>query len=339
VSEANEVSDVTIIGGGPTGMFAAFYAGMRNVKTKIIESLPVLGGQIGLLYPDKTIYDIGGYAGITGRKLVEELQKQMNYFNPSINLQEKVLSISKIEDKLFTIETTKGTHYSKSIIITTGQGSFKPRKLPIENAEQFEENNLHYIVNNLKQYQDKTVVVCGGGDSAVDWASAIEPIAKKVFLIHRRNKFRAHEASLFQLKNSSVEIVTPYTPYELHGDNNSIQAVTFKKRRSDETLTIHLDYFIVNYGFISSMKEVSNWGINIKNHGVKVNQKMETNIEGIYAAGDIASFEGKIKLIATGFGEATTAVNHAVHYIYPNEYAQPIQSTKLSLDDENSNEN
>jgi len=337
--EKSEISDITIIGGGPTGMFAAFYAGMRNATTRIIESLPVLGGQIGVLYPDKKIYDVGGHPGITGRNLVEKLQKQMDYFSPSINLEEKVLSIRKKEDKLFAIKTTKGTHYSKSIVITTGQGSFKPRKLPIDNAEQFEENNLHYIVKDLKQYENKTVVVCGGGDSAVDWALSMEPIAKKVYLIHRRNKFRAHEASLIQLKESSVEVVTPYTPYKLHGDYNRLHSVTFKKSRSEETLTLNLDHFIVNYGFISSMEEVNDWGLTIGNYGIKVNQKMETNIDGIYAAGDIANFKGKIELIATGFGEGPTAVNHAVSYIYPNEYTQPIQSTKLSLDDENSNGN
>lgn len=333
--ETKEVSDITIIGGGPTGMFAAFYAGMRNAKTKIIESLPVLGGQIGILYPDKKIYDIGGYAGVTGTELVEELQKQMDYFDPSIHLEEKVLSINKQEDKLFRIETTKATHHSKSIIITTGQGSFKPRKLPIDNAEQFEENNLHYIVKDLNQYKNKTVVVCGGGDSAVDWALTLEPIAKKVFLVHRRNKFRAHEASVVQLENSSIEIITPYKPYKLHGEDSTLQAVTFQKSRSEETLTVNVDYFIVNYGFVSSMDEIHDWGVSVENQGVLVNQKMETNVPGIYAAGDIASFDGKIKLIATGFGEAPTAVNHAVHYMDPEKYAQPIQSTKLSLDEEN----
>jgi thioredoxin reductase (NADPH) len=332
VSE-KDIFDITIIGGGPVGMFAAFYAGMRNAKTKLIDTLPVLGGQVALLYPDKIIYDVGGYAGVTGKELVKELTAQMQHFDQELCLEEQVRQIEKLEDGTFKLTTSKQVHYSKKIIIATGQGSFKPRKLAIEGANAYEGKNLHYIVSQLDQYRDKTVAICGGGDSAVDWALSLENIAKKVYLVHRRDKFRAHEGSVEQLKNSSVEVLTPYIPHALEGTDECLHSVTFKESRGEDTVTIDLDYFIVNYGFVSSMGPVKDWGLDIAKSEILVNQKMETNIEGIYAAGDIATYDGKIKLIATGFGEAPTAVNHAVHSIHPEEHIQPILSTKLSFDD------
>lgn len=328
---SEELYDITIIGGGPAGMFAAFYAGMRNAKTKLIESLPVLGGQVALLYPEKTLYDVGGYAGVTGKELVSQLTAQMEHFEQSVCLEEEVQQIEKLDDFHFRITTSKGVHYSKTIIITTGQGSFQPRKLNLPKAEQFEEANLHYIVKNLDQYKDKTIVICGGGDTAVDWALTLESIAKKVYLVHRRDRFRAHEGSVELLKSSSVNMLTPYVPFEINGQDR-LESVTFKETRGDKTQTIELDYFIVNYGFVSSLGPIKDWQLDLDKSDIVVNSKMETSIEGIYAAGDGVTFDGKLKLIATGFGEAPTAVNHAVHSIYPREHTQPIQSTKLNFE-------
>lgn len=328
---SEELYDITIIGGGPAGMFAAFYAGMRNAKTKLIESLPVLGGQVALLYPEKTLYDVGGYAGVTGKELVSQLTAQMEHFEQSVCLEEEVQQIEKLDDFHFRITTSKGVHYSKTIIITTGQGSFQPRKLNLPKAERFEEANLHYIVKNLDQYKDKTIVICGGGDTAVDWALTLESIAKKVYLVHRRDRFRAHEGSVELLKSSSVNMLTPYVPFEINGKDR-LESVTFKETRGDKTQTIELDYFIVNYGFVSSLGPIKDWQLDLDKSDIVVNSKMETSIEGIYAAGDGVTFDGKLKLIATGFGEAPTAVNHAVHSIYPREHTQPIQSTKLNFE-------
>ncbi len=330
---SEELYDITIIGGGPVGMFAAFYAGMRNAKTKIIESLPVLGGQVSLLYPEKTIYDVGGYAGVTGKELVHQLTAQMQHFDQTICLDQEVKSIEKLDHHLFKIETTKDTHYSKTVILTTGQGSFQPRKLTLPLADRFEQTNLHYIVKDLEQYKDKTVVICGGGDTAVDWALTLEGIARKVFLVHRREHFRAHEGSVEMMKASNIDILTPMIPYKLIGDSDYLKAVEFKETRGDKLTTVDLDFFIINYGFVSSIGPIKDWDINLDQTDIIVNSKMETSIEGIYAAGDSNTFDGKIKLIATGFGEAPTAVNHAIHSIYPKEHAQPIQSTKLSFED------
>lgn len=332
MTDSNEIYDITIIGGGPVGMFAAFYAGMRNAKTKIIETLPVLGGQVSLLYPEKTLYDVGGYAGVTGAQLISQLTAQMQHFNQKICLEQEVKTIEKLEDHLFKITTSKEIHYSKTIIIATGLGAFKPRKLTIPDAEVYEETNLHYIVKQIEQYRDKTVVICGGGDTAVDWALTLEPVAEKVYLVHRRDRFRAHEGSVEALKESRVEILTPFIPYEMISDNNTLDAVVFKETKGSALKKIDLDFFIVNYGFVSKLGPIKDWGVTLDRSDIIVNSKMETSIDGIYAVGDSITFDGKIKLIATGFGEAPTAVNHAIHAIYPKKHTQPIQSTTLSLD-------
>lgn len=332
MNDQKHITDITIIGGGPVGMFAAFYAGLRQVDTKIIESLPVLGGQPNILYPEKNIYDIAGYPSINGAELTAELEKQMAHFKQTICTDEKVEMIEK-KDDYFTITTNKNTHYSKTIIITIGQGSFKPRRLPFDYSKVYEEHNLDYVVRDLSQYKDKKVAVLGGGDSAVDWALALDGLAQEVYLIHRRNKFRALESSVEQLKNSGVNIMTPYFPTEfISEDSKSVDAIKLSKPRSDESFTLDVDAIIVNFGFISSMEHVKDWGVELDHLGIKVDQKMQTNVEGIFAAGDIAQYDGKIKLITVGFGEAPTAVNHAVHLINPDEHTQPIQSTKLDLD-------
>lgn len=327
-----DIFDITIIGGGPVGLFAAFYAGMRNAKTKIIETLPVLGGQVALLYPDKIIYDVGGYAGVTGKKLVKELIAQMQHFDQEVCLEEQVQEIEK-KDGLFKLTTPKGIHYSKTVIVATGQGVFKPRKLTLDGADAYESNNLHYIVGNLEQYKGKNVVICGGGDTAVDWALTLENIANSVTLVHRRNKFRAHEASVEQLKQSTIQVLTPFIPHELHGEGKNLTEVTFKEAKGEKHQTLPVDYFVVNYGFVSELGPIENWGLELDRSEIVVTPKMETSIPGIYATGDIATYDGKVKLIATGFGEAPTAVNHAVHYLHPEERVQPMLSTKLTFDD------
>lgn len=325
----NEVYDVTIIGGGPTGMFAAFYAGMRELKTKIIETLPVLGGQIEIMYPEKNIFDIGAFPYIKGSDLIRQLSKQMDPFETDVCLEESVLEIRKEED-VFILKTNKGTHYSKTILITTGQGSFKPRKLTFDYNAAYENTNLHYYVNKLDTYKDKTVVICGGGDSAVDWALTLEGIAKKVYIVHRRDKFRALEAPVTLMKNSSVEIITPYKPEALVGDEEKIHEVHFKEVRGNKTITLPLDYLIVSYGFISDNRQLEQWGLKTEHANVKVSQRMESNIPGIYAAGDVATYDGKVKLIATGFGEAPTAINSIIQYLNPESFIQAPLSADMA---------
>ncbi|WP_100405299.1 NAD(P)/FAD-dependent oxidoreductase [Bacillus solitudinis] len=329
MSEEQTMYDLTIIGGGPTGLFAAFYAGMRQAKVKIIESMPQLGGQLSALYPEKYIYDVAGFPKVKAQELVDSLTEQANQFNPTIVLEQSVKELTKQEDESFIIETDKESHYTKAIIITAGAGAFQPRRLEVDGSKTYEGKNLHYFVQDLSIFKDKKVLICGGGDSALDWSLMIEPIAKEVTLIHRRDKFRAHEHSVNLLQQSSVNVLTPFEITELHGDEENINQVTISEIKSDTTKTLDIDAVIVNFGFVSSLGPIKEWGLEIEKNSIIVNTKMETNVKGIYAAGDVCSYEGKVKLIATGFGEAPTAVNNAKAYIDPKARLHPGHSTSL----------
>lgn len=328
VSDPN-VYDVTIIGGGPTGLFTAFYGGLRQMSVKIIESMPQLGGQLSALYPEKYIYDVAGFPQVRAQKLVDELKQQAMHFNPALALDQTAQGIKKNKDGVFEISTGDEVHYSKTIIITAGVGAFQPRRLKLDKVEIYEGKNLHYFVENLNQFTGQNVVICGGGDSALDWSLMLEPIAKSVSLIHRRDKFRAHEHSVENLMKSSVNVLTPYVPTGVQGDGERIHQLVLQKVKSEETKTLDLDALIVNYGFISSLGPIKDWGLEIEKNSVVVNPRMETNIEGIYGAGDIVTYDGKVKLIATGFGEAPTAISSAKTYIDPKARQQPQHSTNL----------
>jgi ferredoxin/flavodoxin---NADP+ reductase len=328
VKEDQNVYDITIIGGGPTGLFTAFYGGMRQASVKIIESLPQLGGQLSALYPDKYIYDVAGFPKVKAQDLVDSLKEQAGQFKPTVVLEQSVQEVEKGEDNVFTLTTDKEVHYSKTVIITAGCGAFQPRRLDLENGDKFEGVNLFYHVDDLNKFAGQKVLVCGGGDSAVDWALMLEPIAEEVTLVHRRDKFRAHEHSVENLIKSKVKVKTPYSPTELIG-KDKIEKIVLEEVKGDATETIDVDAMIVNYGFISSLGPIKEWGLEIEKNSITVNSKMETNVPGIYAAGDICTYDGKVKLIASGFGEAPTAVNNAKAYIDPNARLQPKHSTSM----------
>lgn len=326
-----EVVDIAIIGGGPTGLFAAFYAGMRQASCKIIESMPQLGGQLSALYPEKYIYDVAGFPKVTAQELIDRLKEQAFTFDTKVALEETVEEVIKHEDGIFELKTNKGSHFSRSVIITAGCGAFSPRKLDVEGAERFEGVNLHYFVKNKQIFEDKRVLITGGGDSAVDWALMLEPIAKEVTLVHRRDQFRAHEHSVNQLKNSSVKVITPSVISEVRGTDRIEQVVLADPKTKETQQVLDVDDVIVSFGFVSSLGPIKNWGLQIEKGSIVVNSKMETNIPGIYAAGDIVTYPGKIKLIAVGLGEAPTAVNNAKAYLDPNARVQPGHSSNLNL--------
>lgn len=325
--EEREIFDITIIGGGPTGLFASFYGGMRKMKVKILDSLPQLGGQLTELYPDKFIYDVGGFTKVLAKDLVDNLVVQANYGDPSICLEETVSTVERQEDH-FVIQTDKGLHYTKAILLTAGVGAFQPRKLGVEGSEQFEGTSLHYGVKDLTMFSGKKVVVLGGGDSAVDWAMMLENVASHVTLSHRREKMTAHEANIDTLVESKVEIKKPYGVKELAGENGQVRELVLIDKEGNEE-RLEADHVIVNYGNITSLGPIKEWGLEMEKNSVVVNSKMETNIPGIYAAGDIATYEGKVKLIAVGFGEAPTAINNAKAYLDPKSKIQPLHSTSV----------
>jgi ferredoxin/flavodoxin---NADP+ reductase len=329
VQEDQKVYDITIIGGGPTGLFTAFYGGMRQASVKIIESLPQLGGQLSALYPEKYIYDVAGFPKVRAQELVNNLKEQMAKFEPTIALEQSVEKLEKQEDGTFKLTTNSEVHYSKTVIITAGNGAFQPRRLELESAAQYERKNLHYFIDDLNKFADQKVVVFGGGDSAVDWALMLEPIAKEVTIVHRRDKFRAHEHSVENLHNSKVIVKTPFVPAELIGDDLGIKQVVLTGVNGENKEAIDVDAVICNYGFVSSLGPIKEWGLEIEKNSIVVNSKMETAVPGIYAAGDICTYDGKVKLIACGFGEAPTAVNNAKAFIDPKAKIQPLHSSSM----------
>ncbi|RQW11335.1 NAD(P)/FAD-dependent oxidoreductase [Paenibacillus rhizophilus] len=322
--------DIAIIGGGPAGMFAAFYGGMRQASVKIIESMPQLGGQLAALYPEKYIYDVAGFPKVTAQELVDSLQRQMNHFSPEVCLEEKVVELIKLEERLFEIRTDKAVHFARSVIITGGVGAFEPRSLELPEAVKYKQKNLHYFVSDLHKFKGRKVLISGGGDSAVDWALMLEPIAESVMLIHRRDKFRAHEHSVENLMKSKVNVIVPTEIAELEGESE-IESVTLRNVKTKEEVKLNVDAVIVNFGFVSSLGPISEWGLDIEHGSIVVDSRMESSIPGIFAAGDITTYPGKVKLIAVGFGEAPIAVNNAKVYLDPNAKLSPGHSSNMKL--------
>jgi thioredoxin reductase len=292
--------------------------------------MPQLGGQLAALYPEKYIYDVAGFPKVTAQELVDRLKEQLNHFQQEICLEEKVINVIKHDERLFEIITDKTKHYAKAVIITAGVGAFEPRRLELPEAARFEKKNLHYFVGDLQRFQGQKVLISGGGDSAVDWSLMLEPIAESVTLIHRRDKFRAHEHSVENLMNSKVNILTPKEITVLHGEE-SITKVTLSDVKTLETTELEVDAVIVNFGFISSLGPISDWGIQIQGGSIIVDTRMETNIAGIFAAGDVTTYPGKLKLIAVGFGEAPTAINNAKVYVDPAAKLSPGHSSNMKL--------
>lgn len=311
--------DVTIVGGGPAGMFAAFYAGLHELKAQLIESLPQLGGQVAALYPEKQIWDVAGEAGVQGRELIAKLEKQMTIAPIDQFLGEQVTNVVKLADGTFKIESAQRTSYSKAVVIALGNGAFSPRRLALDGAAELEGQQVRYFVNNQTDFTDQRVAVLGGGDSAIDMALMLEPVAKEVHLIHRRDSFRALEHTVTQLKNSTVQVQTPYLPKDLRLNVDDSVELTLKKMRSDEEKHLEVDKILVNYGFTSNNAALNEWELPLASERglIKVDSKMETSVPGVYAIGDGVTYPGKAALIAVGFGEAPIAITALAKELYP----------------------
>ncbi len=327
--DTRNIYDITLVGGGPTSLFAAFYAGMRKAKTKIIESLPQLGGQLAMLYPEKKIYDIPGFPEIKALDLIQNLIKQNNKFDHTICLEEEVLYLEQEKDAIIRLETLQGVHYSRAVIITAGNGSFQPRRLELAGAKNCEGISVHYHIMDPALFKNQNVIICGGGDSAIDWALMLESVAKSVQLVHRRPQFRGHEHSVELLRQSKVEILTPFIIDSISHDQGKLTNVGLRNVQTETKKDLTADHLIVNYGFTSSIGTMNEWGLDIQKKAIMVNSDMSTNIPGVFAAGDICTYEGKVKLLASGFGEAPTAVNNAMRYIDPEARLQPMHSTSV----------
>ena len=327
-----DIFDVTIIGGGPAGLYSAFYSGLREMKTKLIEYQPQLGGKIHV-YPEKMIWDVGGQMPIQGAKLIEQLVAQGLTFNPEVVLNEKIEAINRNEDGLFELTGSSGErHLSKTIIVAVGGGILNPQKLEINGAERFEVSNLNYTVKSLGRFKGKTVLISGGGNSAVDWANELEPIAEKVYVTYRKQELAGHEAQVKQLMNSSAECLlnTTITKLIASDGRDAIELVELTNQETGATSLLPIDEVIINHGYERDATLLEQSGLDIEiadGYYIAGNANSESSVPGLYAAGDILQHPGKLNLIAGTFQDAANAVNKAKQFIQPDAYGMAMVSS------------
>lgn len=317
--------DIAIIGAGPAGLYAAYYAGFRTLSTVVVDSLPETGGQVSALYPEKMIYDVAGFPAIRGQKLVDQLVEQAAQYDPTYLLNHRVEDLDENDDGSITLRTSKGAVITcRAVVITGGIGTFTPRPLP--DGELFEDSGLVYFVRELEVMRDKDVLIVGGGDSAFDWAANLEGIARSITLVHRRDRFRAHEDTVGKVLDSTVRVMTHTEVANIHGEDR-IESVTVFNNQTDERETIKAQAVVAALGFKSDLGPLKSWDVEIDGRHVLVDTTMATNLPGVFAAGDITDYEGKVRLISVGFGEAATAVNNAAAHIDPGARVFPGHSS------------
>ncbi len=332
-----ELKDITIIGAGPTGLFGAFYAGMRGASCRLIDNLDQLGGQLTALYPEKYIFDVAGFPKVLAKDLVKGMAEQALQFHAPVQLGEKVIALRRESDNgrpRFVVVTDKDEYPSHTLLIAGGIGAFTPRKLPLKDVDRWYGRGVFDRVLEPAAFSDKRVLLVGGGDSAFDWAVNLQGIARSILMIHRRDGFRAHHATVQQVQAlcaaGKMELRTFWEVKAIHGAE-WVDAVTIHNSKTKEEEHVAVDAVIPQLGFLSSLGAIAEWGLELEKGDIKVASTMETNIPGIFAAGDITTYPGKLKLIATGVAEASIAVNHAVHFINPAAKVAPGHSSNMAL--------
>ncbi|ROO88041.1 thioredoxin reductase (NADPH) [Actinocorallia herbida] len=317
-------SDLVVIGAGPVGLYAAYYAGFRGLSTTVVDALPEVGGQISAMYPEKPIYDIAGFPAVLGRDLVAALKEQADRFSPGYVLGERADGLVRDDDGALTVTTAAGTAIRcRSVVISGGIGAFTPRPLPV--GADWHGRGLSYFVPSLEAHADQDVIVVGGGDSACDWALSLAPIARSVTLVHRRGAFRAHAHSVAQVMASAVEVITDAEVKQI-GGTGQIEHVEINGPGG--SIVRPAQAVIAALGFTANLGPIRQWGIDVQgNRHIPVDTAMSTNVPGVFAAGDITDYRGKVRLISVGFGEAATAVNNAAVLINPEEALFPGHSS------------
>ena len=331
-----EVVDVTILGAGPSGLSAAYYVGHRDGTVRIVESLEQIGGQVAATYPEKHVYDVAGFPKILGQKLVDMCAEQGLQYGADVRLGEEAKTLERVTEngeELLALTTHDGNTYrSRAMIITAGHGAFEPRRLSIENIDDWLGRGLHYVVREKKQFAGKRCVIVGGGDSALDWTLGLQDTADlPITLVHRRDRFRALESSMNEARRlaeeGAVRILTPHEVREVHGDG-SIEALTIENTCTGEMERHDCDALITLLGFVSHLGAIADWGLELEGkRQIKIDPTTcETSMPGVYAAGDVAGYPGKITLITVGMGEAAIAANNVIARIR-GEKVQPKYST------------
>ncbi len=335
----HEITDITIIGGGPTGLFGLFYAGMRGATAQIVDALPELGGQLTALYPEKYIFDVAGHPKVLAKDLVRSLREQALQFHQEsglpAHLGQRVVGLEE-EDGHFVLVTDTDRFPTRSVLVAAGIGAFRPRRLPQAFAEAWYGRGVHELVSTPEAYRGKHVVIVGGGDSAFDWSAQLRDKAASVTLVHRSDRFRAHAATVAEVQAAAavgdgrVNIHTFHELDAIHGEGY-LTGVRLKDVKTKTTRDVQADVVLPMLGYVSDLGALLEWGLNIEKDEILVSSTMETGRAGVYAAGDITTYDGKLKLIATGFGEAAIAVNQAVHWIYPDKKIAPGHSSNLAI--------
>jgi thioredoxin reductase (NADPH) len=320
----NFKTDIVVVGAGPAGLFSIFEAGMLKMQCHVIDTLENIGGQCSALYPEKPIYDIPAHPKVLASELIELLEAQASPFKPTYHLNQQVLKITRQADDCFIVETSKNTKIScKAIIIAAGCGAFGPNRPPLDGIENFEGSSIFYSIRNKKEFIDKNVVIAGGGDSAVDWAISLAEITKKLYVVHRRDKFRCAPESASKLKklaeSGKIEMVVPYQLEGLEGDNDLLKNVIVKD--FDNNLKkLPADYLLPFFGLAMELGPILDWDLNLHKNHIDVDRStMQTSQKGIYAVGDIASYQNKLKLILTGFAECASACHDIYKIVFPDQ--------------------
>jgi ferredoxin/flavodoxin---NADP+ reductase len=330
------IKDVTVIGGGPTGLFAAFYAGLRGVSCRVIDALPQLGGQLMALYPEKYIYDVGGLPKILSKDLANNMIEQGTQFGAEVVLDAEVTSL-ELRDDLIALGTRRGEFLTRTVIVTAGKGALNPRVLECPGWDDFygEGAGVHTHVRQPEDFRGRRVLIVGGGDSAVDWALGLQGIASEITLIHRRDQFRAHRATVDEMRalaaDGKLSIRTPYQVESIQGDGGCVTGVVLHNSDTNDRSALEVDSIVALLGFKPDLGPIASWGLELERNTIKVTPLMETNLPGVYAAGDVVKYPGKLELIATGYGEAAVAVNNAVHHLNPKARVNPGHSTNLKI--------
>ncbi|GAB1508384.1 NAD(P)/FAD-dependent oxidoreductase [Actinophytocola sp. KF-1] len=321
--------DLLIVGAGPTGLYAAYYAGFRELSTAIVDALPEAGGQVTAMYPEKKIFDVAGFPSIIGRDLVSALVEQADQFKPTYLLGRKARTVTELDDGGYLVGLDDGGELrAGAILITAGMGEFSPRPLPA--GDGWLGRGMVHFVPVLEEHRDQDVVVVGGGDSAFDWALSLHPIAKSVTIVHRRNKFRAFAATVRQVRELGVPIITDAQVTELRGGDGGLTEVELAVASDPAPVVLPAQTVVAALGFTADLGPIESWGLEITRRAIAVDTTMKTARERIYAAGDIAAYPGKVKLIATGFGEAATAVNNIAVALNPDAHLFPGHSSDVS---------
>ena len=335
-SDFDEIRDITVIGAGPVGLSTAFWAGMRQASARIIDSLPELGGQCTTLYPEKWVFDVPGHPKVLAKDLVGLLRAQaLDQFDVPVHLETTAETISW-EDDCVVLHTDRGELRSRTVIVAGGHGAFEPKKLPVSDVdmEPWEGRGAHYIVGEKAVFSGKRVVIVGGGDSAFDWVVNLVDTASRVILVHRREGFRAHEATVAEVMGhveaGRVELKVPYVIKQVEG-NGRIEAVELHHAADASVERLECDAVLLQLGFVTKLGPLKDWGFEIRKNAIAVDSLMKTSLDRVWACGDITTFDGKLKLIATGFAESAIAVSQAVHHIRPETKLQPAYSTNTGV--------